>query len=322
MSSVVQPLEASLSRLYWGYPTNLPFLSLKELQVLYHYSEHLVKREAQRDLLLLIGHPTSPSHSPSRSTGHNLSHLHETRLDLLSRWDDQITRALCDDLEDKKVRWEKLHEQWKVARRAAGTDIDNTEVQVPYSLNLDPHHRYMPLAMMEHQRNQEAAMNALLDIQAQQNRDASANQAQTMLSEDPSSKTQQKQSTVCTDGKPLTNGQHSITPGTVPSPSSAIGTNAHPSIPTSGEGTALTKSLQGLKQNTISEQVVGENEEFRVIRPSVSYLPETTDGRAYPRIHFPALSYIIHHDEDGATPQSRDTALTADQLYHPRHNCK
>lgn len=302
------------SELYNNYPANLPLLSLEELQALHDYNEKLIKTEAEVDLRLMMHQPvTSFSEVPSNTTS---GEMEDAGLQWNS-WNDrndEITRALCGDPKDKKARWEILYEEWNTARRATAMKF-RAEEQSSKSLCLDPGFQNADTTAIQHHKDQIRAMNALLHLQGQE----APPQQHSLTGHCPNEHLHVEHSPRV---QPSID-QNSLSPddATVPNLSHVAESTEKPANLAPGPLHPPNALMQYPQKHVSPNGTLQDHGAFRINLPSVSFLPQPSDGYSHPAIHFPSLTYIINTSVDDLDRKHHDSIPEHDQS-QSQHNSK
>lgn len=296
------------SELYNGHHTNLPLLSLGQLQALHDYKERLIKADAPADLYLTAQQPALLFPTVSLKTNLDAAESTDAYWNPWNERDDEITRALCEDWTDSRARWERLYEQWSTAQGVAETRPGTRRSQSSNNLYLDPCLKDIDTAAFRNHNKQLLAMNALLHLQDQE--------------------VQSPQDTTSDDdvgirahvGQQQARFERSISPKSQLSVNQTqLGSYDGPALPYVGgpvkqptgltpeEQSPLDTCTQYSQSNLIPDEILEDHSAFKVNLPSISFLPQPSNGYDHPPIHFPSLSYVVEGIANGLDHKSHDS---------------
>lgn len=279
------------SELYNGCPTNLPLLSLEELQVLHDYNERMVKDEAQADLYLMTQEPALLFTKLSSNTTLDAVESTDTQWNFWNERDDEVARTLCEDQTDKTARWERLYEQWSIAQGAAETVPEVSGKQFINNSYLDPRLRDTGAAALRDHNKQILAMNALLHLQDQGGQSRQVAPPSDADTRDHTHTGQQKihlERSISPDSQSLIdqNLLHTNNDSILPY---AGGPVKRAKRFACGESSPINMSMRRSQSGILPDEILEDNGAFKVNRPSISFLPQASNSYDHSPIHFPSL---------------------------------
>lgn len=315
---------SSPPEIYKNYPTNLPHLSLEQLQALHDYNEELIKAEARDDLRTMTHEQTFPSNDSPQNVGAATVVDVGKQSNSWKQRDDEITRALCDDPLDKQKRWETLHRQWAVAKAAINTEAGPSREHFYYESHVDPRFLQASAAMRQHEIDQNLAMSAFLYLQDQERQSQKNSTVHDSLPGLNFSEQEQRHALSTVYAQPTSlplSHEASNEPLALSSPPCPTNVNQEQAESIPGRVAPPNTPMQYPLPDALPDEVTKDDSQFKINLPSISFLPQAGDDYPGSMIHFPSLSYILQNNTNLPDHQTQDaTHYNGDSKY--QHNSK